>query len=62
MWYNVLRVLEFVILYGVPLFESLDALKKESDSSKIKKWAVFWAVQFVLGIVGRPFSFLHRYA
>ena len=60
MWANYLRVFELVILYGVPLFEPLEALKKDSGTSKLKKWAVFWAIQFLLNSLGAMFSFLSK--
>lgn len=58
MWSNFLFILELVVLYGVPLLESLDALKKESDSSKIKKWAAFWAIQIGINAISPLFWFL----
>jgi len=57
MWSNYLWVFEVVILYAVPLFESIEALKKESTNSKLKKWATFWSIQISLNVIGSALPF-----
>lgn len=61
MWNSYLRILEFIVHYGVPLWSSLESLRPETNKNSSKKWATYWAIHFIRNILSVISFLLPKY-